>query len=510
LSQGPTVETKRAGIERPQRELDPQAAPAVRAPRTPPSVPTPRATRGLGPAIFPSILIACDIAALASAFVFTYWLRFQSGIFPSPLGIPSFSAYAWALAVVIPAGIFLIARAGLLRTHRRSTLIRDLTEGASAMALLALVLVTAAFFYREFSVSRTVLVGFWLFSTIFFAVFRRGASRVHRVLHERGYGLEQVALVGGGEIGRRLQARMREQPGFGMRVVAWIEGLDWRPEEADDPAGRKYRLERVRSLVRGGSIQRCIFTDSRLTPDERLDYVEECHGSGVQCDFVPDLFEVMLGRARVEEIDGVPLIGAKLHPLGRLARMQKRALDLVLSTLGLVVISPLLLICAAAIRMETPGSALFRQRRLGRDGREFDILKFRTMPVDVEGESGPVRARRGDGRATKIGFVLRRTSFDELPQLWNVVKGEMSLVGPRPERPYFVDHFQSRVPRYLERHGVKSGITGWAQVHGLRGDTSIDERTRYDIWYVENWSILLDVKILALTMIRFLFQKEAY
>jgi exopolysaccharide biosynthesis polyprenyl glycosylphosphotransferase len=303
---------------------------------------------------------------------------------------------------------------------------------------------------------------------------------------------------------------MREQPGFGMRVVAWIEGLDWRPEEADDPAGRKYRLERVRSLVRGGSIQRCIFTDSRLTPDERLDYVEECHGSGVQCDFVPDLFEVMLGRARVEEIDGVPLIGAKLHPLGRLARMQKRALDLVLSTLGLVVISPLLLICAAAIRMETPGSALFRQRRLGRDGREFDILKFRTMPVDVEGESGPVRARRGDGRATKIGFVLRRTSFDELPQLWNVVKGEMSLVGPRPERPYFVDHFQSRVPRYLERHGVKSGITGWAQVHGLRGDTSIDERTRYDIWYVENWSILLDVKILALTMIRFLFQKEAY
>ena len=230
----------------------------------------------------------------------------------------------------------------------------------------------------------------------------------------------------------------------------------------------------------------------------------------MQCDFVPDLFEVMLGRARVEEIDGVPLIGAKLHPLGRWARVQKRTLDLIAASLGLIVTSPLLAFCTIAIRMETPGPALFRQRRLGRDGREFDILKLRTMPVDVEVESGPMRARRGDGRATKLGSVLRRTSIDELPQLWNVVKGEMSLVGPRPERPYFVDHFQSRVPRYLERHGVKSGITGWAQVHGLRGDTSIDERTRYDIWYVENWSILLDVKIVVLTMIRFLFQKEAY
>jgi len=510
LSQGPTVETKRAGVERPVREsFDPPAAPG-RAPRTPPSAPTPHATRGLAPAFFPLILILFDVAALTSAFVFTYWLRFRSGIFPSPLGIPAFSAYAWALAVVIPAGIALVARAGLLQTHRRTTFVKDLTEGAGAMATLALVLVTAAFFYREFSFSRTVLVGFWMFSTIFFAVFRRGAARVHRVLHERGYGLEQVALVGGGEIGRRLQTRMREQPGFGMRVVAWIEGLDWRPEGEEEAGGRSYRLERVRSLVRGGSIQRCIFTDSRLTPDERLDYVEECHASGVQCDFVPDLFEVMLGRARVEEIDGVPLIGAKLHPLGRWARIQKRTLDLVAASLGLVVTSPLLAFCAIAVRLETPGPALFRQRRLGRDGREFDILKLRTMPVDAEENSGPVRARRGDGRATTLGSVLRRTSIDELPQLWNVVKGEMSLVGPRPERPYFVDHFQSRIPRYLERHGVKSGITGWAQVHGLRGDTSIDERTRYDIWYVENWSIILDVKILALTMIRFLFQKEAY
>ena len=150
------------------------------------------------------------------------------------------------------------------------------------------------------------------------------------------------------------------------------------------------------------------------------------------------------------------------------------------------------------------------QRRLGRDGREFDMLKFRSMPVEAEDGCGPRITTRGDARATRVGRVLRRTSLDELPQLWNVLRGQMSLVGPRPERPYFVDRFERSIPRYLERHRVKSGITGWAQVNGLRGDTSIEERTRYDIWYVENWSVRLDVKILILTLSRFLFQDEAY
>jgi exopolysaccharide biosynthesis polyprenyl glycosylphosphotransferase len=322
--------------------------------------------------------------------------------------------------------------------------------------------------------------------------------------------LEHVAIVGGGEIGRRLASRVQGQPGFGMRVVSQIDGLDWRAEGQDELQGRAYRMERVRSLVRSGNIQRLILTDSQLTADERLDFVEECHANGVQCDFVPDLFELMLGRARVEEIDGVPLVGAKLHPLDRGARVQKRALDVLLSLAGLLATFPLLIVAMVAIKLESPGPALFRQRRLGRDGTEFDILKLRSMSMGAEDETGPVRAHRGDERATRLGAILRRTSIDELPQLWNVLKGEMSLVGPRPERPYFVGHFQSRIPRYLERHGVKSGITGWAQVHGLRGDTSIEDRTRYDIWYVENWSLLLDLKILALTLIRFLFQKEAY
>jgi exopolysaccharide biosynthesis polyprenyl glycosylphosphotransferase len=193
-----------------------------------------------------------------------------------------------------------------------------------------------------------------------------------------------------------------------------------------------------------------------------------------------------------------------------LDRFEKRTLDIVVAGVALILLSPMLGAVAIAVRLESRGPALFRQRRLGRDGREFDILKFRSMPVAAEEGVGPVRATRDDARPTRFGRALRRTSVDELPQLWNVLCGEMSLLGPRPERPFFVGEFRESIPRYLERHGVKSGITGWAQVNGLRGDTSIEERTRYDLWYVENWSLSLDLRILLLTLLRFLFHEEAY
>jgi exopolysaccharide biosynthesis polyprenyl glycosylphosphotransferase len=482
-----------------------------RIPHTPPVVPTPRATKGLWPAVFPATLVLADGLALAAALFLTYWLRFRSGLFESPLGVPPLSTYASTLVVVIPAGIAAIARAGMYRPHRLSSFGRDLTDALRAAFVMALVLVTFAFFVRTESFSRTVLVGYCAFATLFVAVTRRAAFRVHRLLHERGLGLERVALVGGGDVGARVRRRIEEQPGFGMRIAAVIEGADWRAlDAADDASTRAGRLSRMRALARGGAVDRVILTDPHLAHEERIDFVEECHRSGVRLDFVPDLFEVMLGRVSVEEIDGIPLVGTKLHPLGRFARIQKRSLDVVVSAAALVVFAPLFALLAFLVKIDSRGPVLYRQRRIGRDGRSFDMLKFRSMPVDAEAGSGPVRTTRSDDRATRVGKWLRRSSLDEIPQLVNVLKGEMSLVGPRPERPEFVTQFETDVPRYLERHGVKSGLTGWAQAHGLRGDTSIEARTRYDIWYVENWSLALDLKILALTAVRFLFHKDAY
>jgi len=477
-----------------------------RVPATPPSVPTPPATK-LAPGLFTATLVAADLVALGLGLLVTYWVRF--GLFPAPLGVPPIASYVAALVVVLPVGLLVFRSVGLYHPRRPASLRRDLGPVTRAAAMTCVLLAAIAFFYREFSFSRALLVGYGFALAVLAIVLRRVAAAGHRALRRRGIGVQRVAIVGGGEMAARLAAKIAGRPGSGLVVVATLEGDDWRdPEEG--VSERALRPGRLRSFAKTNRVDRVLVTDPELGYDERLDLVEACHGDGIRCDFVPELFETMLGRVRVEEIDGVPLVGVRLHPLDRFDRFRKRALDLVLSTLGLVVFAPLLAALAAAVKLESRGPAIYRQRRLGRDGREFRMLKFRSMPVAAEGATGPVRATRGDARPTPLGRVLRRTSLDELPQLWNVLKGEMSLVGPRPEREFFVDRFRRDVPRYLERHGVKSGITGWAQVHGLRGDTSIEDRTRYDLWYVENWSLGLDLKILVLTLFRFLFQEEAY
>jgi exopolysaccharide biosynthesis polyprenyl glycosylphosphotransferase len=484
------------------------AARARRVPYTPPVAPTPAATEHWAPAVFSAALVAADALGLTAALFGTYWLRFLSGLFPAPLGIPGVGFYAASLVVVIPVGLTVAWASGLYERNRAAGAMRDFTGTGRAAALTCVLLASIAFFYRDFSYSRTFLVGFGGAAWLLLLVARRAAAAAHRALRRRGIGVQRVGIVGGGRMADRIADKIGKRPGSGLQVVARLDGAEW--ERRGDPADGRRRVGLVRALVHVHRIDRIIVTEPDLTHDDRLDLLEACHGAGVRCEFVPDLFEVMAGRVRVEELDGVPLIGSRLHPLDRIARAKKRTVDVVLSGAGLLLIAPLLGAIALAVKLDSRGPALFRQRRVGRDGREFLILKFRSMPPDAETGTGPVRATRDDARPTRVGRILRRTSLDELPQLWNVLRGEMSMVGPRPEREHFVEQFRERIPRYLERHGVKSGVTGWAQVNGLRGDTSIEERTRYDLWYLENWSVRLDLKILVLTLFRFLFQEEAY
>jgi exopolysaccharide biosynthesis polyprenyl glycosylphosphotransferase len=453
--------------------------------------------------------VLADAVALAAALFATYWLRFLSGALPVPLGIPDLGFYAGSLAVVIPVGLFVANAAGLYRPYRTAGFLRDAMRVARAMVLLGVLLASIAFFYRDFSYSRTFLVGYLAVSWVITVGLRGLAALAHRGLRARGFGVQRVGIVGGGRLGDRLAENIRARPGSGLSVVARLDGERWSALEGGE-ASRVGRTTRVCAFAAEHRIERILVTDPELTHDERLDLVEACHDAGIRCEFVPDLFEVMLGRVRVEELDGIPLVGSRLHPLDRVDRVKKRTLDLLVSGLGLTVFLPLFAAITLLVKLDSRGPVFFAQRRIGRDGREFRILKFRSMPPDAERSTGPVRAQRDDARPTRVGRWLRRSSLDELPQLWNVLKGEMSLVGPRPERGHFVEEFRHSIPRYLERHGVKSGLTGWAQVNGLRGDTSIEERTRYDIWYVENWSLALDVKILVLTLFRFLFQEEAY
>ncbi len=295
----------------------------------------------------------------------------------------------------------------------------------------------------------------------------------------------------------RIQGDERQDPPAARSRAAERDGLA--------PAPLLGSLDDVARLVETHALDRLLVALPFASHHRMLEVVAACDRLPVEILFVPDLFEVMTQRVRVTEIDGIPFLAIRAYPLEAWNRVVKRAFDIVVSAALLVVSSPVMAVVALLVRLDSRGPALYRQRRVGRDGRDFVMLKFRTMPVDVEAASGPVIGEASDPRATRLGRVLRRTCLDELPQFWNVLAGEMSLVGPRPERPVFVDRFDRAVPRYFARHRVKSGVTGWAQVNGLRGKTSIEERTKYDVYYVENWSLLFDLKILLLTARQVLF-----
>ena len=241
-----------------------------------------------------------------------------------------------------------------------------------------------------------------------------------------------------------------------------------------------------------------------------LKLIEISNRECVDVKVIPDFLQFITLRARLEELDGIPLINVNDVPLRGFNSAIKRVVDIGCSSAALALLSGPMAIIAAAIRLSSDGPILYRQERMGLDGQPFELLKFRSMYQDAESESGPVWASENDPRRTVTGKVLRRFSLDELPQLWNVLMGDMSLVGPRPERPFFVEQFKDRVPQYMLRHKVKSGITGWAQVNGWRGNTSIEKRIEYDLYYIENWSVVLDFKIMWLTIVHLSFHRHAY
>jgi len=250
-----------------------------------------------------------------------------------------------------------------------------------------------------------------------------------------------------------------------------------------------------------------------LPPDQHvrmLQLIESTSRECVDVKVVPDLLQVIALRARLEDLDGVPVININDVPLQGFNSLVKRAIDIVVSSAALVVMVIPFAIIAVLVKLTSRGPVFYRQERMGLDGRRFLIYKFRSMYHDAEAETGPIFARDDDPRRTPVGRLLRQSNIDELPQLWNVARGEMSIVGPRPERPNFVAEFKDRIPQYMLRHKVKAGMTGWAQVHGWRGNTSIEKRIEYDLYYIENWSVRLDFKIMWLTLLRGFFHKHAY
>lgn len=457
-----------------------------------------------GDLVIPLIRVAIDAVAIEGSFLLSYWIRFRTPLFEH-LGFdaappPPIEGYIAGSGVMMVVWLLLFRASKVYRPRRRVSLSDELISIVRWGTAGMLILMSAAFLYRGYSYSRTVFALIWATSIFLILLGRVLVASLERKMHRRGKFLRTAVIIGNDALANDVFVRLHRHPSFGFDVAGYF---------ADAPAGAELRLSGIEYLGpvtnaaqfigrRGVSV---VFIALRAGDRQSLfDVVSDCEGLDVQFMMIPDVLEVLTSQVRLTEYEGLPFLTLKGNPLTGWGRVAKRAMDLFVSAVLLVILSPLLLVIAVLVRLSSAGPVLYRQERVGIDGTPFFMLKFRSMRTDAEAVTGPVWAKKDDPRRTAVGTFIRKTSLDELPQLLNVLKGEMSLVGPRPERPYFVERFREKVPKYLDRHRVKTGMTGWAQVHGLRGDTSIEERLKFDLYYIENWSFALDVKILLRTV----------
>jgi len=461
-----------------------------------------------------ALYVISDATLGIVAFGVAYVLRFSSGLIPITRGFPPFEQYVAVMpfvAVLVPLAYYF---QGVYRLRRGRSRVDDFflvfigTVVAVILGIVTTLYVDAYHASPEeqavgaYQVSRIVWA---LFLVINIALTFGSRELVREVLERRwkaGLGLKRILIAGAGDLGRVVAEKILQHGELGYQVIGFV----------DDRAGGDHLGYRGLPLLGTLSDAPDIIRQERidhlyvaLPLDEHvkmLDLIESTSREVVDVKVVPDLVQFLALRARLEDLDGVPIINIHDVPLQGLNAVIKRIIDLAISGVGLLLLTIPAALIALAIKYTSPGPVFYRQERMGLDGRPFWVYKFRSMRVDAEEVTGPIWAREDDPRCTAVGRFLRHWDLDELPQIWNVLKGDMSIVGPRPERPFFVEQFKHRIPSYMLRHKVKAGITGWAQVNGWRGNTSLEKRIEFDLYYIENWSLSLDFKIMWLTVLR--------
>lgn len=466
--------------------------------------------------------VVLDCLLGMAAFVLAYLLRFESGLITVTKGYPPFSQYVDVLpfvAVLVPLAFQM---QGIYRLRRGRSRVDDFFAVFVGTILAVVLGVVSTLYFQAYYVPDELKDrGAYEVSQLVWAIFLAlnvtfaysSRELVREVLERRwraGIGLKRVLIAGATELGRLVADKVLEHRELGYKIIGFVD---------DRATGHEvgYRgIPLLGTLDEAGEIMQREKVDQlyvALPLDEHvkmLGLVENASRECIDVKVVPDLLQFIALRARLEDLDGLPIININDVPLHGFNSALKRLIDFTVSAVALVVLAIPFGIIAVVVRLTSHGPVFYRQERMGLDGKSFIVYKFRSMFHDAERETGPVWARKDDPRRTPFGRLLRRFSVDELPQLWNVLKGDMSLVGPRPERPYFVEQFKHRFPQYMLRHKVKTGITGWAQVNGWRGNTSIEKRIEYDLYYIENWSVGLDLKIMWLTVVRGLFHRHAY
>ena len=456
--------------------------------------------------LFTVSLVATDAIMASLAFALSYWLRLQSEY----ENIAPFSDY-WGMMLVHAITVVLVLFFYRLYHRQRATSHIDefyAIFGAASVGTIMAFAFISLIFKSELDYPRLMMVYTWVLTILLVWLGRVIHARFQWGLQARGFNEARLIIVGAGEVGRMILQKIRQSPGLGYTVVGFVDDRD--------PPSNVLGVEVLGStddlprLIESHDIGEVIIAMPEASHQEILSIITRCEREKVSIKVFPDVFQIMASEVSIGDLNGLPLLTVNDIALHGWRLALKRSIDILGSAVVLMILSPIMMLVAILIKLDSPGSVFYAQERMGLDAKSFMMLKFRSMRLDAEAQSGPVWATEDDPRRTRIGAFIRRFSIDELPQLMNVLIGEMSLVGPRPERPVFVEQFKKSIPRYMDRHKEKAGMTGWAQVNGLRGDTSIIERTKYDVWYIEHWSLLLDFKILLRTVVSVFSDNHAH
>ena len=451
--------------------------------------------------IYSITLVILDALMIVVAFMVAYRLRV---IIPWPAALAGetplarYSGLIAAQIIGVITAMFFFKLYYLPRAVSRVDQLYSVLAAVTIGTLMAIALSVLVYKNSVFEVDypRAMIIYAWILTIVFITIGRTAHQFARDRLRDRGVGEDRLIVVGSGEVARIIVQRILWSPKLGYDLVGVVYGEGNDEEMIGVPV--LGRPEDLPELIKDKSIDEVIIAMPEEGHREVLRVISYCERGRVSIKVFPDFFQFIASEADIDDLGGLPLLSMRDYAMRGYLLIFKRLMDIIGATAGLIILSPLMMLASIAIKLESPGPVFFIQERMGLDGKPFLMVKFRSMRADAE-KQGPGWTTANDPRRTKLGSFLRKIEIDELPQFINVFLGEMSLVGPRPEQPYYVNLFRESVPRYMERHREKSGMTGWAQVNGMRGDTSIIERTRFDIWYTENWSILLDIKIIVRT-----------
>ena len=451
-----------------------------------------------------------DGIIVACSYMLAFYLKFESPISEPEGGYLSMGTYFTALYFLVPAYMVLYNLVNLYTPRRATRLRHELYNILKANVLGFIAFIVALFMLKQNDFSRTMIAMFSVINVILMSLSRVFLRKFLKYIRRKGYNLKHILLVGYSRTAEGYISRINNNPQWGYVVSGILDDIV--------PLGTTYhgvkviaKISKLTDFIKENEYDEITIT----LPLDRYDKLEElvdiCEKSGIHTKFIPDYTSLFPSNPYTEDILGLPVINIRYVPLTNGFNIfVKRIVDIIGSIIGMVIASPIMLMAAIAVKISSPGPIIFKQERVGLHGQKFMMYKFRTMELQNEKSEKKGWTTKDDPRVTKVGRFLRSTSIDELPQLWNVLIGDMSLIGPRPERPQFVAKFRQEIPRYMVKHQVRPGITGWAQINGYRGDTSIRKRIEFDIYYIENWSMEFDFRILVGTIFHGFINKNAY